>query len=95
MFVVFLESAKIHTSAKMREFYLDKKDVLKRIFMQRYSPNMNPQENIWNYPKAKLYKPSSRISIEEHILYVKDIFDELNSDVDKIHSLFYARRFIV
>lgn len=44
--VVFLDNARIHTSAAMQEFYLEKKDVLKPIFMPKYSPNMNPQENI-------------------------------------------------
>jgi hypothetical protein len=56
---------------------------------------MNPQENIWNYLKAKLFKPSSRASIEELILDAKDIFDELNSNSDKINSLAYARDFLV
>lgn len=93
--VVFLDNARIHTSAMIQEYYLDKKDVLKLIFMPRYSPNMNPQENIWNYLKSKLFKPSSRSSIVELILDVKDIFDELNSNIDKIHSLAYARNFLV
>lgn len=93
--IVFLDNAKIHTSAAMQEFYLDIRDALNLIFLPKYSPNMNPQENIWNYLKAKLFRPSSRNSVEELILDVKDIFDELNSNVDKIHSLSYARNFIV
>ena len=93
--VVFLDNAKIHTSAMMQQFYLDKKDVLKPIFIPRYSPDMNPQENIWNYLKAKLFKPSCRSSIGELIFDVKDIFDELNSNTNKIHSLAYARNFLV
>ncbi len=93
--VVFLDNAKIHTSAAIEKFYLDKKDVLKLIYLPKYSPDMNPQENMWNYLKAKLYKPSARGSIEELILDAKIIFDELNFDIDKICSLAYARSFLV
>lgn len=93
--VVFLDNAKTHTSAAMQLFYLEKKQQLKLIFLPRYSPYMNPQENIWNHLKAKLFRPSSRMSIEELISDVKDIFDELNSNIDKINSLAYARSFLV
>lgn len=93
--VVFLDNAKIHTSAAIERFYLDKKDVLKLIYLPKYSPDMNPQENMWHYLKAKLYKPSSRSSIEELVVDTKDIFDELNFDFDKICSLAYARSFLV
>lgn len=93
--VVFLDNARIHTSKVMQQFYKDKKDVLQVIFLPRYSPYMNPQENMWSYLKAKLFKPSSRSCIEELILDTKDVFDELNFDIKKIHSLAYARKFLV
>lgn len=93
--VVFLDNARIQTSAAMQEFYTGKKDILKLIFLPRYSPKMNPQENIWNYLKAKLFKPSARSCIEELVFDIKYIFDELNSDTDKIRSLAYARNFLV
>lgn len=93
--VVFLDNAKTHTSAVMQEFYLKSKTQLQLIFLPRYSPYMNPQENIWNHLKSKLFRPSSRSSIYELISDVKDIFDELNSNIDKIHSLAYARSFLV
>lgn len=63
--------------------------------MPKYSPNMNPQENIWNYLKAKLFRPTTRDFIEEIILDAKYIYDELNSNIDKIRSLAYARSFLV
>ena len=56
---------------------------------------MNPQENVWNYLKAKLFKPSSRPSIEKLASDVKDIFDNLNNNIDRINSLAYARKFLV
>jgi transposase len=93
--VVFLDNAKIHTSKAIKGFYLDNRDILSLIFMPRYSPNMNPQENIWNYLKAKLFRPTARGFIEELILDAKYIYDELNSNADKIRSLAYARSFLV
>ena len=93
--VVFLDNAKTHTSWAMQEFYLTKKDSLQLIFLPRYSPYMNPQENLWNHLKSKLFRPSSRSSIEELIFDAKNIFDELNFDVDKIHLLTCARNFLV
>jgi hypothetical protein len=56
---------------------------------------MNPQKNIWNHLKTKLFKPASRSSIEELIFGAKNIFNELNSDINKIRSLAYARSSIV
>lgn len=93
--IVFLDNAGIHTSAAIQEFYLTKNNILQLIFLPKYSPTMNPQENIWNYLKSKLFKPSSRSSIEELILDAKNVFDELNSDSDRIHSLAYAMNFLV
>ena len=92
---MFFDNAKTHTSAAMKEFYLTKKGVLQLIFLPKYSPDMNPQENIWKHLKAKLFKPSSRKYIEELIFNDKNIFDELNFDVNKIHSLAYAKSFLV
>lgn len=56
---------------------------------------MNPQEHVWRYLKAKLYKPAARSCMQELILDIKNIFDELNSNVDKICSLAYARNYLV
>lgn len=93
--VVFLDNAKTHTSTAMQEFYLERKSQLQLMFLPRYSPHMNPQENVWNHLKAKLFRPASRSCILELVSHVKDIFDELNSNTDRIHSLAYGRSFLV
>ncbi len=93
--VVFLDNARTHTSNLMQAFCLEKKLQLELIFLPKYSPDMNPQENIWNHLKAKLFRPSSRSCVNELISNVKDIFDELNSNVYKINSLAYGRSFLV
>lgn len=93
--VVFLDNAKFHVSAEIQEFYIEKKGVLQLIFLPKYSPKMNPQEHIWNYLKAKLYKPAARGSIIELIYDIKNIFDELNLNPERICSLAYARNYLV
>jgi transposase len=93
--VVFLDNARTHTSMAMQEFYIKKKSKLKLIFLPKYSPDMNPQENVWNYLKAKLFRPASRSSVYELISDVKDIIDELNSNIDRIRSLAHGRSFLV
>ena len=93
--VVFMDNAKTHTSLAMQRFYYDNRKVLTVELLPRYSPYMNPQENMWNHLKAKLYKPSARSSIYELIVDIQSVFDELNSDTSKISSLAYGRRFLV
>jgi transposase len=92
--VVILDNAKTHTSAAIEQYYITKKNVLKFIFLPKYSPDMNPQENMWNHLKAKLYRPSARSNIEELIIDTKAIIDELNLDSDKICSLTNARHYL-
>ena len=58
-----MDNAKTHTSLAMQRFYYDNRKVLTVRALPRYSPYMNPQENMWNHLKAKLYKPSARSSI--------------------------------
>lgn len=93
--VIFMDNTKFHTSKMMENFYFDNRDRLKIMLLPRYSPYMNPQENIWRNLKGKLYRPSARSSIHELISNIKDIFDELSSDFNKIRSLAYARSFLV
>lgn len=93
--VIFLDNAKPHKSLAMQQFYIDNKDKLEPIFLPKYSPMMNPQEHIWRHYKAVLYKPSARKDIYELTIDTKKIFDELNSDKNKLHSLAYARNYLL
>lgn len=44
--VVFLDNVKNYTSFLIQSFYQKVKEKLKLIYLPRYSPYMNPQENI-------------------------------------------------
>jgi transposase len=93
--VIFMDNAKTHTSKTMQSFYSSNKDKLQIILLPRYSPEMNPQEHIWKSLKAKLFRPSSRTSIYELLYDINNIFNELNSNIDEIRSLAYARNYLV
>ncbi|MEG1010017.1 MAG: transposase, partial [Clostridia bacterium] len=93
--VVFMDNAPTHKSAKIQEFYQKNKDILEVILLPRYSPYMNPQENVWHYLKEKLFRPSDRGSIVELIQDTEALFIELNSRPGKIHSFAYARSFLI
>lgn len=93
--VIFLDNAAMHTSMKMQKFYYDNKDSLKILFLPRYSPFMNPQEQIWRYLKAKLYKPSARSSKYELTGDIYSIFRELNLNKEKICTLADGRKYLV
>ncbi|MBI6873427.1 IS630 family transposase [Clostridium aciditolerans] len=95
MVYVIWDNAKFHTSKAVREFLQFKDEEISVIYLPRYSPYMNPQENIWNWLKSNLYKPAARKSIDELISDISDIFSELNSNQGRIYSLSYASKFLV
>lgn len=90
-----MDNDKFHTSYEMQSFLFDNKEKLTVLLLPRYSPTINPNENVWSYLKAKLFKPSGRSSIFELISDIQLLFDELNSNFDKVYSLSYARSFLV
>lgn len=92
---LLLDNAKIHTSIAMQNFLAEKSDSLVLMNFPRYSPDMNPQENIWNWLKLKLYKPKSRKSISELLEDTFEVYNELNFDLNQVRSLAYARNFLV
>jgi len=47
-----IDNSPVHHSKKVKEF-LGKKPRIKIICLPKYSPEMNPQENFWNYVRKK------------------------------------------
>ena len=93
--VIFLDNARFHKSLEMQKFYYDNRDILEVIFLPKYSPYMNPQEQIWHYLKAKLYKPSARECKYELTYDINFILDDLNLNKDKIRSLADGRKYLL
>ncbi|OOM14251.1 hypothetical protein CLOSAC_11240 [Clostridium saccharobutylicum] len=93
--VIFLDNARFHKSLEMQKFYYDNRDILEVIFLPKYSPYMNPQEQIWHYVKAKLYKPSARECKYELTYDINLILGDLNLNKDKIRSLADGRKYLL
>lgn len=89
------DNARIHTSTLIQEYLKLNKERLFTINLPIYSPDMNPQENLWNKLKALLFRPSARCCIEELMSDIFDIYSEFNSNVNQICSLTYAKSFLV
>lgn len=92
---VIWDNAKFHTSRFIRSFINLNSDNISTIQLPRYSPQMNPQENIWNWLKARLYKPSARKSIDELICNISNIMNELNLNQHRIYSLANYKSFLM
>ncbi|MCT4592838.1 MAG: IS630 family transposase, partial [Anaeromicrobium sp.] len=60
----------------------------------KYSPTMNPQENLWNDLKAKLFRPAARSSLDELVYDIYNIYTEYSEDPDKVYSLTNVRNFL-
>lgn len=89
------DNARIHTSSLIQDYLALNNDRLFTINLPTYSPDMNPQENLWNRLKALLFRPSARCCIEELMSDIFDIYSEFNSDFNQICSLTYAKSFLV
>lgn len=90
---VLLDNAKFHVSKEMQAFADEHSDDLFLINTPRYSPMLNPQENIWNKLKNCIFSTSAYISIEELYESVKLIYDHFNKDIEMIKSLVYAKNY--
>lgn len=89
------DNARIHTSAMIQEYLKLNEKRLITINLPKYSPDMNPQENLWNRLKALLFRPSARCCIEELMTDIFDIYSEFNSNINQICSLVYAKSFLL
>lgn len=92
---VVWDNAGTHISKHTTDFLQDHKDELEVIYLPKYSPTMNPQENLWNNLKAKLFRPSARSSVDELIYDTFKIYNEYNYHSDIVRSLTIARSFLV
>ncbi|MCT4592985.1 MAG: transposase, partial [Anaeromicrobium sp.] len=91
---VVWDNAGTHTSNRTIKFLQDNKDKIEVIWLPKYSPTMNPQENLWNDLKAKLFRPSARSSLDEFVYDIYNIYTEYSEDPDKVYSLTNVRNFL-
>lgn len=91
--MIILDNAKTHTSAEVKEFAIAHENDLVLIHQPPYSPELNPQENMWNWLKRNISEASAAKSVKE-LLDRTDNFGAYIATVpDKVKSWLYARNF--
>ena len=90
---VLLDNARFHTSRLIQDFAAAHSEELFLINTPRYSPVLNPQENIWNKLKNCIFSTSAFTSIDELFDSVNSIYIHLNEDFNIVKSLAYAKNY--
>jgi len=87
-----IDNSPIHHSKKVREF-LEKHPRINIICLPKYSPEMNPQENFWNYVRKKFLNNKLFGSVEEMAEAVKNFIKSIpKKEVKSICSYEYLLR---
>jgi transposase len=82
-----LDNAKIHKSNVVKAFQKGNKKRLELIYLPPYSPELNPQENVWNRYKSCIHTSESKGNKE--VLYDETcyFYENLNQNVEGVRSL--------
>lgn len=88
-----LDNARTHNNAKIQSFWKEHKDRLVLINTPAYSPQLNPQENIWNLLKNKIFNIGARSSIDVLFDEIDFLYNQFNQDKDLIKSIVCARNY--
>ena len=91
--VIILDNAKPHTSAEVKEFAITHENDLVLIHQPPYSPELNPQENMWNWLKANISEASAAKTVKELFDRVNTFEAYISTVPDKVKSWLYARNF--
>jgi transposase len=88
---IILDNARIHTAKSVKEFIKQYDKELFLIFQPKYSPQLNPQENIWNWLKTFLSCANAYKSIDELNSNLANFKDYLSNNISKVKQRVYAR----
>jgi len=86
--IIIVDRASFHNSKKVRDFVRLNRRKIRVYFLPRYSPELNPDEQVWNEVKSKeigkrFIKTKSELKIK---LY--SVLRSLQADTEKIKSFF-------
>lgn len=90
---LLMDNAGTHTCSKMRKYANEHKDNLAIINLPTYSPNLNPQENLWNLLKNSLFTTRARASVKEIFDDICTIYEKLNENILIKRSVTCARNY--
>jgi transposase len=91
--MVILDNARIHRAQDVRKFAKEHKDRLMIIFQPKYSPELNPQENMWNWMKQFMQQASAYKNAQELIIKLEEFAEKVNNNADEVKNMVYTRKF--
>ena len=87
-----IDNSPVHHSSKVKEF-LSNHQRIEIICLPKYSPEMNPQENFWNYLRKKFLNNKLFETVEEMVEGIENFIGKLSKKiVKKICSYEYLLR---
>jgi transposase len=86
--VVVMDKARPHTSKKTKAFMASQKR-LHEFYLPAYSPDWNPDEQVWNHLKNHELKGHHAKSKEEIKLLAKKKLSKLSKDSQKLRGIFF------
>lgn len=88
-----LDNARTHNNRDIQEFWLKNKERLVLINTPAYSPQLNPQENIWNMLKNKIFTVGAKNSIDELFDEVNHLYNQFNDDKSLVKVIVNPRSY--
>lgn len=93
---VVADGAQYHKSKAVKEFIEASKGTIRLYILPSYSPELNPDEQVWNNAKRKTGSMCIK-SKEQMLEVVTDVLSSIRNSVDLIKSFFYLKttRYII
>lgn len=87
---VILDNARIHTAQSVKDFAKEHVTDLYLLFQPKYSPQLNPQENMWNWMKKFLSRANAYKSIDQLKENLGKFKEYIVNNTPKVKQLVYA-----
>jgi transposase len=88
---LIVDNGPSHTSKKTKEFVSTIKDKLELFYLPPYSPDLNPDELVWNHLKTNTVGRSTVTNKTDFKRQVKKSMKKLQNDKEKVRSFFQKK----
>lgn len=85
---VIADNARYHHSKKVQAFLEEEKENIMMAFLPAYSPELNPDEQVWNHAKAEVGKKSAIRNKDDMEQVILSAMRTIQGKVDLIKSFF-------
>ncbi len=86
--LVIADNARYHHSKKVQAFLKEKQGEIMMAFLPAYSPELNPDEQVWNHAKAEVGKKSAIRSKGDMEQVILSAMKSIQKKTDLIKSFF-------